>query len=750
MFVVLLTVSVIAVGSVNLSAFFVTLGIVRERINTEIEQISIIERDRLQTWLDSQASQVEVIAQNSAVIAMDAPSATQSLAGYKSIWTDFENFFLIDPTGQAIASTSGSLNNYAEREYFQKAIQGEAFISQPLVSKTTGNIVVVFAVPVKRDGQVVGVVSATIPTESILSKLALSNLSEEREVIITDESGLLLTPSRYEEQLKAQGKVKQQAALEMIVNSAPIRQALEGKIGTADYVNYAGIAVVGTSQVVERMRWVVTVEMPQKVVYAPLWRLAYLILTLLIVSVIVVSILAQGLTTYFFGPIQLITRLADSIAEGDVHQQINTNTWGDVGLLALAFERMTNSLRRIDMVVSEVASGDLTVDFEPRSTRDVLGVSISSMINSLRDLVRGLSRQAYDLRDASNRLAFSSSQAKDATLQISTTIHSVAARTETQASSTATTASSVESMARAIDGIVRGAQEQSKAVSEVSKISTQIGAAIEQVAGSAGTVMHEAEKAAQSVREGVEVVEKTIQGMERIRQAVGVSADKVNEMGERSKQISAIVETIEEIASQTNLLALNAAIEAARAGNSGLGFAVVAEEVRHLAEKSAEATRQIATLVRGIQVAVDNVVKAMESGEEEVNHGVALTNSAGSVLEHVRTVVERVTEEANLAAQAAARMNTSANQLASATDTVSSVVEENTAITKEMSVNSNSVLESISDISNGARENSAAIEQVNASSMDMAAQIQSTAHSAQELAKMAAALEDMVSQFRVK
>jgi methyl-accepting chemotaxis protein len=192
--------------------------------------------------------------------------------------------------------------------------------------------------------------------------------------------------------------------------------------------------------------------------------------------------------------------------------------------------------------------------------------------------------------------------------------------------------------------------------------------------------------------------------MESIKAKVGLSAQKVAEMGQRSEQIGAIVETIDDIASQTNLLALNAAIEAARAGEHGKGFAVVADEVRKLAEKSATATQEIAGLIKGIQYTVNEAVSAMDEGAAEVETGVARANESGQALADILDAAQQVSRQVEEIASAAQQMNASADELIGAMDSVSAVVEENTAATEEMAAQVEEVTASAQSLNAMAQE----------------------------------------------
>lgn len=330
-------------------------------------------------------------------------------------------------------------------------------------------------------------------------------------------------------------------------------------------------------------------------------------------------------------------------------------------------DNVINPLNEAGEVLSIFASGDLT----PRMRGDYKGdlAVYKENINGLGDSLSAVIREVLDAVQAT----------ASAAIQISSTSETMAVSAEEQSKQSDEVAGAVEEMARTVT----------------------------ENAMNAGKAAEVAEKNGDIANEGGSVVEQTVAKMRDIAGVVKQSAENIEKLGESSKQIGEIISVIDDIADQTNLLALNAAIEAARAGEQGRGFAVVADEVRKLAERTTEATKQIAGMIKGIQSETELAVAAMNQGTNEVADGISLADKAGDSLKSVVDSSRLVQDMINQIAAASEEQSSTSEQIAKNVGTISHVTN------------------------------------------DSARRIQDIAHSSEDLSKLTEQLRTLVSQFKV-
>lgn len=305
-----------------------------------------------------------------------------------------------------------------------------------------------------------------------------------------------------------------------------------------------------------------------------------------------------------------------------------------------------------------LADGDLTADIVCNSQDEVgqLAGSFKRMASSLRKTISHIS-------ETSAQVAASSSQLQSNAAQIATSAEEVASQTNTVAT----------------------------ASEEMSATSTDI-------ARNCSMAAEASRNTTESAHAGAKVVQETISGMDTIAERVRQTSTTIEALGVRSEQIGAIIGTIEDIADQTNLLALNAAIEAARAGEQGRGFAVVADEVRALAERTTRATREIGEMIKAIQRETGEAVKAMEVGVHEVEKGAVSSKKSGQALEEIMERINEVTMQINQIATAA---------------------EEQTATTSEISSNIHQITDVVHQAARGAEETASAAVQLSRQAQEM-------------------------------
>ncbi|ENZ39542.1 MAG: methyl-accepting chemotaxis protein [Enterocloster sp.] len=526
--------------------------------------------------------------------------------------------------------------DYSDRAYVKSAMKGETAVSEPLVSKITGQLSIMVSAPIWEGGvpgkKVAGVVYF-VPNETFLNDIVASlQVSPNGSAYILNNAGYTIAHKNMDnvknrentqEDAKTDKKLKDLADLE-------VRMTL-GESGFGRYEYGGSRKFLAFSPIEGTEGWSLAINAPTKDFTQSTVNGIIITIILMVVFLAISSYMAYRLARQIGEPVKDCAQRLRLLAEGDLDTPVHEIHTGDeTQILADSARTLVRGFRLMiqdmDEMLAEMSRGNLTADSKCEE----------AYVGGYRGLL-----------DSARKL---SAQLSDTLRQINQSADQVSA--------------GAEQVSAGAQALSQGATEQASAIEELAATINDISGKIIATADRAGDVH------SQSSETGREVEQCNEQMLELV--------NAVRDIGESSSQIGKIIKTIEDIAFQTNILALNAAVEAARAGTAGKGFAVVADEVRNLASKSAEASKSTSVLIEGSARSVEKGMKIADETAASLQKAVIST-------ENTVKAVDKITEATAEQSQAVSQVTQGVDQISSVVQTNSATAEESAAASEELS-----------------------------------------------------------------
>ena len=738
----------------GLISYFITSSIIENNLEDSIVSLSEEGGKLVSQKLQYYEIVLEGIANRATVKSMDWENLQKPALANEIERTDFIGMGIADESGFTIYP-DGTTAELRDRDYFKKAWAGKTNVSNVIISRVTNSAVMMVATPIFNEhNEVVQVLVGRLPGDVLTDITDNLKYGEQGYSYIIDENGTLLAHNNREyvmEQTNFIQKADNEPEFEAVART--LKQMITGATGFDQYLFYGEIRYMGFTNI-KGTDWSIAVGSLKSEIFAPLYRMRWIFIILIAVFIVFGYIISVFLSRSISKPLGLLNdKLKDtSEGDGDLTKRLEITSTDEIGEVSQSFNVFIN---KIYSIIYNISKGIESLNEKSKS----LETTANSLVN-----------QAGAMNSQSQLVSASSEQ-------ISSNANIIASSAEQASVSVSTVATATEQMSANIAQVAivskNTTQNVNATVEDIYKLSNNIevaGKSIDELVNEINGVVSAIEEMNATLTE----IAKNTQQASNISLNAAKEAENTNtvmkEMQKSSSEIGKIVMLINDIADQTNMLALNATIEAASAGDAGKGFAVVANEVKSLAQQTADATSRIAEQIEEMQKSVDNSSASISIITNIINELNDInTVIASSVEEQNITTSEIAHSSGRMSGSAneiqgqisnviryAGRIQTNASEAGKAVGAISQNASELAQASNEIANNSEQANIGVQEITRNTVEISQGIQEVTRNISEMLHGIEMTAKNADEtqkasddLAKLSVELKKEVDQFKL-
>jgi methyl-accepting chemotaxis protein len=529
----------------------------------------------------------------------------------------FDSILFVNPQGVVVSSTNVKLIgvNLEKREYFQKAVTGQIFISNPLFSVDSREAVFVISAPVREGGKIVGVIASGVKIGVFTDNFVKPLDTPAGYAFVLDPDGLVL----------AHPDSKLIGKFNIIKETDYGGKIASQQSGSLDVVSL-GVEKLILFDKSKATGWIIGMAVNKDAAFADARNLGLLILYMSAGQAVILAVgILIILSLSVLRPIGALVGASTRIADGDLDAPLDVDRSDEIGRLQRAMAKMVGNLK----------------------------AKIGEAEEKGRVAAAESEKAAFAMAEAEKARERAEKAREEGMLQAAEQLEGVV---------DAVTAAS-QSISGQIEQSSQGSQEQSNRVAETATAMEEMNATVIEVAQNAAQAANTATDARQKADEGSSVVAQVIRSIGDVQTNALQLKDDMTRLGQQAQGIGQIMNVISDIADQTNLLALNAAIEAARAGEAGRGFAVVADEVRKLAEKTMAATKEVGDAIVGIQQGTSKNIDNVDQTVRRIDDATGFAGQSGRALEAIVDLVVQTTDQVRSIATASEEQSATTEEI---------------------------------------------------------------------------------------